>query len=100
MSVPETVVARPWAVGAAEQGRRTSRREVWARIRDVDERWRRAPVTQAYTAGDPQEYPTLADLFPAEDYEIAPRYRDVRVVRYPRLFAGAQLDPQLSVGFR
>jgi hypothetical protein len=98
MSVPETVVARPWAAGAAEQGQRPSWREVRARILDVDERWRQAPAAQTYTLGEPDRYPTLAGLLPDEDYEIEERFRSVRVVRYPRLFAGAPLYPQLSVG--
>jgi hypothetical protein len=37
-------------------------------------------------------------LFPKEYYKIGDKFRDVRVVRYPALSAGAPLYPQLSVG--
>ncbi len=92
MSVPETVTA-PWAV-LAEPGR-PGPGAVLARIRDVDQRWERAPATRL---GSPPDSRSLAELFPGADYEITREFRDVRVVRLQDLFDGAPLYLQLSVG--
>lgn len=55
-----------------------------------------APTTETYTLGKPEDYPTLA--FPEEDYEIEEEFREVRVARYPRLFARTAVSATVGGG--
>ncbi len=92
IKVPE-IVTVPWAV-RAEPGR-PDLDAVLARIRDVDQRWNRAPAIRTAIPGDGR---SLTDLFPASHYEFTPESQHVRVVRLESVFAGAPLMVQLSVG--
>jgi hypothetical protein len=92
------IVGVPWAVVEGES-HRPGRDAVLARIKDVSRRFDRAPAVRRVTRpGAPREAVRLTDLFPDSEYEITPWFRGVRVVRFPDLYAGAPMLPQLSAG--